>query len=101
MAKLKNIVHSDDACTMIFKGDKKTPEPSLGVIKLPGGCVEVSRCSDDSYYAHIVVDKSEDIIESRVDYNYEYSQTHGIPDIPDMDKIEKLAIKIKCSTIEN
>jgi len=95
MAKLKNIVHSKDACTLIFKGDKSNAEPTMGAIKFPGGYVEVSRCSDGSYYAHIVADNSENIIASRIDYNYEASHEHGIPDIPDMDKIEKLSIKIK------
>jgi len=69
MAKLKNIVHSKDACTLIFKGNEKIPEPSLGVIKFPGGFVEVSRCSDGSYYAHISSDCSDNIIDSRIDYN--------------------------------
>lgn len=95
MAKLKNIVHSIDACTLIFKGDKKNPEPTYGIIKFPGGCVEVARCSDGSYYAHIEADKSENIIDSRIDYNHEGYSKHGIPDIPDQNKIKKLAVKIK------
>lgn len=95
MARLKNIVHSQDACTMIFKGDKSNAEPSMGAIKFPGGYVEVSRCSDGSYYAHIVADNSDEIIDSRVDYNYEAGLKNGIPEIPDMDKIKKLSIKIK------
>jgi len=95
VARLKNIVHSQDACTLIFKGDKSNAEPSMGAIKFPGGYVEVSRCSDGSYYAHIVADNSKEIIDSRIDYNHEASLEHGIPNIPDMDKVKKLSIKIK------
>lgn len=95
MARLKNIVHSEDACTLIFKGDKSKPEPSCGIIKFPNGFVEVSRCSDGSYYAHIVADDSSKIIDSRVDYNYDGYLEHGIPEIPAQNQIKKLSIKIK------
>lgn len=95
MAKLKNIVHSDDACMMIFRGDISNPEPSCGVIKFPGGFVEVSRCSDGSYYAHVSTDDSDNIIDSRIDYNYEGWIDNGIPNIPDHNRVKKLAMKIK------
>lgn len=94
MGRLKNIVHSEDACTLIFKGDKGTPEPSLGVIRFPGGYVEVSRCSDGSYYAHICADESVHVLDSRIDYDYEKAD-NGIPEIPDHDHVKKLAMKIK------
>ena len=48
MAKA-TVVHSDDAATIIFKGDRRRPEPSTGIIKFPGGHVEVTRCSDNTY----------------------------------------------------
>jgi len=97
MARLssKNIIHSADSLMIVIKGDKRNPEPSTIVIKFPGGHVEVSRCSDDSYYAHITADKSENIIDSRIEYNYEGYLEHGVPDIPDHNKIKKLAVKIK------
>ncbi len=94
MAKLKNIVHSEDCCTLIFKGDKNTPEPTCGVIKFPGGLVEVSRCSDGSYYAHLCAEEESTIIDSRIDYNYEGSQIHNIPEIPDANNVRKLAMRI-------
>ncbi len=101
MARLKNIIHSGDACTMVFKGDKsKALEPSTGIIKFPGGYVEVARCSDGSYYAHIAVVDAENIIDSRIDYDYPKSREHGIPDIPDMEFIKKIACKIKPKHLE-
>ena len=70
------------------------PEPSTGVIKFPGGFVEVSRCSDGQYYAHICADDESIITESRIDYDYDGYLKNGIPSIPDNDKIKKLAIKV-------
>lgn len=100
MARAK-IVHSQDACTIIFKGNKNSPEPTLGVIKFPGGHVEVSRCSDGSYWIHINVSNSKNIVSSRIDYDHEtYLKTKGnIPPIPEEQGIEKIAIKISNTTI--
>lgn len=52
MARFK-ITHSDDAATIIIRGDKRNPEPSTAIIKFPGGHVEVARCSDGTYWAHV------------------------------------------------
>ena len=95
MAKMKNIIHSEDACTMVFKGDLSNPEPSLGVIKFPGGYVEVSRCSDGSYYAHISADKADTVLDSRIDYSPEYASKNGIPSIKDHNQVTHIAMKIK------
>lgn len=94
MAKLKNIVHSEDACTMIFKGNKSTAEPSMGAIKFPGGVVEVSRCSDGSYYCHISRDdEGTYIIDSRIDYMFD-QRGNGILDIPDAEHIRHIAFRL-------
>ena len=97
MARAK-VVHSDDACTIIFKGNKANPEPSTGIIKFPGGHVEVSRTSDGQYWAHIsrknIDAEAGSITDSRIDYPYELGE-HGIPSIPDQDQIEHIAIKIQ------
>lgn len=93
MAKIK-VVSSDDACTMIFKGDKRYPEPSMGCIKFPGGRTEVSRTSDGSYWVHVSVEAPENIKESRVDYNHIGWRVNGILDIPDQDKIMHIALRI-------
>ena len=96
MARLKNIVHSDDAITMIFEGDKRRPEPSTGVIKFPGGHVEVSRTSEGNYWAHISIDNSQSVVDSRIDYDFEgYKATGGnIPDVPHADHIQHLAFLV-------
>ena len=61
---------------IIFKGDHVVPEPSTGVIKFPGGHVEVSRTSDGKYWAHIAVDNPSNIAKSRIDYSIEtYAKT--------------------------
>lgn len=96
MAKAK-VVHSDDAVLVQFFGDKdKQLEPSTGVIKFPGGHVEVTRTSDGRYWAHIEVKNPANIHASRIDYNHEgYEATGGsIPDVPHADKIRHMAILI-------
>ena len=104
MARLRNIVHSDDSCMLVFKGNPKTPEPSTGVIKFPGGHIEVTRTSSGTYWAHIAINREDDgyeegVIEgfavaSRVAYKYEASQRHGIKDIPEVDQVTQIAIEI-------
>jgi len=90
MAKAK-VVHSTDACHIIFEGDKRHPEPVMGVIQFPGGHVEVSRCDDGSYWAHISMVAAKNNTESRIDY-----ETPGrtIPPIPYANDIKHLAIRI-------
>lgn len=93
MAKAK-VVHSKDACTIILKGNPANPEPTLASIKFAGGSVEVSRCSDGTYYAHIDLDDDSEIVASRIDYAYEQAREHGIPDIPDEDYIKHIAVRV-------
>lgn len=96
MAKAK-VVHSEDAVTVIFKGNPKSPEPSTGIIKFPGGHVEVTRCSDNQYWAHLYIDEESENTQTRVMYNYERQQKlqSGIGDIPYEKEIEQLAVKVK------
>lgn len=93
--------HSDDACAIHIRGDKRRPEPSTAVIRFPGGHVEVSRHSDGSYWVHVarntdVRDPDEDvlgeIVESRIDYRYEAGRPVG--PIADADDIEHMALRI-------
>ena len=95
MAKLRNIVHSEDACTIIFEGEKTTPEPATGIIKFPGGHVEVSRTSTGTYWAHIAVDHYDNIKDSRIDYDCEGWKEHGIPAIPGQERIQQFRL---CTT---
>ena len=96
MAKAK-VVHSEDACMIIFKGNPKKPEPRTGVIRYPGGHVEVTRTSDGSYWVHLAVDDAVNIINSRIDYNYEkWCETNGeILRVPKEGNIKKIAIRVK------
>lgn len=95
MARAK-VVHSEDACTIIFKGNKKAPEPTTGIIKFPGGMVEVSRTTDGKYWAHISVDKPSNLTSSRIDYDYggNTKAIVKIPDVPHAEHIQHLAILI-------
>ena len=64
MAKAK-VIHSDDSVLIDFKGNKRSPEPATGVIKFPGGHVEVSRCTDGTYWAHIEVVDPANVVDTR------------------------------------
>lgn len=89
------VVHSEDACTLIFKGDKRRPEPSTGIIRFPGGYVEVSRTSDGSYWVHAHRDGEAKIVGSRVNYNHEGSRIVGkVPDIPVQEHVLGLSLRI-------
>ena len=97
MAKAK-VIHSLDASANIFEGDiEKRLEPSTGIIQFPGGHVEVSRTNNGKYWAHIAVDDAANIVDSRIDYDYEkYNELKGkIPPIPGEGHIEHMAIMIK------
>jgi len=97
MAKAK-VVHSKDACTIIFTGEKTNPEPTTGIIKFPGGIIEVSRTTDGSYWAHLSITKPEKdfrsaIIDSRIDYNF--NSKLNIISIPNEANVEHIALRIK------
>jgi len=94
MARAK-VVHSDDAVMIEFKGDKRNPEPGTAVIKFPGGHVEVSRCSNGDYWAHVEVVSPENITDSRLDYTAAaWAELGSIPEVPRSNEIQKIAIKI-------
>jgi hypothetical protein len=94
MAKAK-VIHSKDAVQINFLGDIRNPEPSTGVIKFPGGHVEVSRCSDGSYWAHIEVVDPVNIINSRVDYSNAYQHNiKAVQDFPHGDHVKHVAINV-------
>jgi len=90
------VVHSTDGVAVIFKGDKKAKrEPSLGVIKFPGGHVEVNRASDGSYWAHIDATDPANVIDSRIDYAEPQGDRHvSVIDLPDGDRVKHVAIRI-------
>jgi hypothetical protein len=92
MAKAK-VTHSDDAVQITFNGDRRNPEPATGVIKFPGGHVEVSRASDGTYWAHIEVVDHANRVESRIDYAHE-ARENGIPPIPAEQFVKHIAIRV-------
>lgn len=104
MAKFE-IVHASDSVAIHVKGDIKNPEPSSAMIIFPGGNVEVSRCSDGSYWVHIKrnVEKCHatgnpagEIIDSRIDYTPEaWVKNPSIPPIPAHEDIQHIAVRIE------
>jgi hypothetical protein len=91
MARAK-VIHSQDAVMIKFKGLKKNPEPSTAVIKFPGGHVEVTRCTDGTYWASVEADESKLIIDGRIDTD---SVTKPVHDLQGIDEINRIAIRIK------
>lgn len=85
MARTK-VHHSQDACHIIIKGDKRNPEPTLHVIQFP--------------YAHVHINESANIVDSRIDYPFELARQRedqglkSIPEIDNFESIQKIAIKI-------
>jgi hypothetical protein len=69
MAFPPKITHSDDATRMTFRVDKTLRrEHGMGVIHFPGGFVEVTRCTDGSYFVHLGVDYPENCIDGLIEY---------------------------------
>lgn len=90
MAKAK-VTHSQDAVQITFKGDPRNPEPGTGVIQFPGGCVEVSRCSDGSFWAHISVVDGANIVTGRIDRD---GRVDAVEDLPDAHQINHIGIRV-------
>lgn len=96
MARAK-VTHSRDACQITFYGDKRRLEPSTAVVKFPGGFIQVSRCEDDTYWAHIAMSDSANVVESRIDLQGTEDpelRAIAIRDIPHGDKVNHIAIRI-------
>jgi len=91
------IKHSSDGVTVMLRGDVRRPEPSTGVIRFPGGHVEVSRTSGGDYWAHVNIDSGAEIVSSRIDYKYEkWRETAGeIPDIPAHADIQRMCLLVR------
>lgn len=87
----------------VFKiiGNPKNPEPAEHRIEFPGGTVNITRCSDGDYWAHILVNRQQaipdtngmdsalaEVIESRV------TCSTGVLDI-EATGISQIAVKIR------
>jgi len=91
MARAK-VVHSEQACEIVFYGHKSSPEPQTGVISFPGGHVEVSRHSDGSYWAHVAVDDPSFIVEGRIDRAY--SASESVESMASADLVKHIAVLV-------
>ncbi len=90
MARAK-IHHSSDACHLLVIGNKKSPEPTLHVIKFPGGEVEVSRCTNQQdYWVHIHLYEDTKILDSRLNDR----NTSGIKALKGYKNIKQIALKV-------
>jgi hypothetical protein len=86
-----------------LKGDKtKKPESAQHIIEFPGGAIELSRTSDDEYWAQIIVNRGwsdsdqegihaacGEVVDSRVD------SAAGILDVPNADTMTQIAVRIR------
>ena len=92
MTKRFKVVNSEDALTVLIEGDRRNPEPSTVVVKFPGGHIEVARCSDDTYWAHIQAVDCSNIVAGRIDYRHGASRS--VTDLPEAALVQKLAIRV-------
>jgi hypothetical protein len=104
MARHK-VVHSEDGCTIVIRGDRGDPEPAYAIIKFPGGHVEVTRASNGGgYWAHLSInpprraipgdDPAGMVTESRVDF-HERSARRDIPELTAAAELEHVALRIE------
>ena len=94
MARAK-VTHSDDAVQITFNGDKRNPEPSTAVIKFPGGHVEVSRCSDGTYWVHTAMVDAANVADSRIQFQDAIEhQIRCVQEIPNGNLINHIAVRI-------
>jgi hypothetical protein len=93
MARAK-VTHSGDSVQVTFNGDVRSPEPSTGIIKFPGGWVEVTRCSDGTYWAHLEVAPGATVHESRID---RHAPGGGVVDVVDCERVTQIALRLSGS----
>lgn len=89
-----------------LKGDKKRkPEPAQHIIEFPGGAVEVARCEDGSYWAHIIINTgwsdpeqtglhkaAGEVADSRIDWSER--RLDEIPGLPQAASLSQIAVRI-------
>lgn len=52
----------DNVLGVTLEGDPKRPEPISFCVKYPGGEVDIERCTDGSYWVHLIVNQKENVI---------------------------------------
>lgn len=85
------VTHSTDAVQITFDGDRRRPEPSTGVIKFPGGHIEVSRCTDGTYWAHVAMVSGANVVEGRIDRD---GRAQAVESMAEANQINHIAIRI-------
>ena len=84
-------------------GDKtKKTESAQHIIEFPGGAIELSRTSDNEYWAHIIVNREwggndgdgtmsalGEVVSSRVD------SAAGVHDVPNAETMTQIAVRIR------
>lgn len=103
----QNDLFDDAPPRRVLRGDKKKKsEPAQHIIQFPGGAVEVSRLDDGSYWAHIIVNRSQaletlapgmgsafgKVVGSRVDWHER--RLEAIPGLPDEANLTQIAVRI-------
>lgn len=105
-----------DTCKTYLAGNRKTPkriqlfgdktraiESATHIIEFPGGAIELSRCENGEYWAHVIVNHdfaSNDIdgrqnaigevIDARID-----DTENGVLSVPNFQRIGQIAVRIK------
>ncbi len=97
-----------ETCKVItLKGDKRKPESATHIIEFPGGSIELSRTSNNEYWAHISVNRGQ-IIDDADGYHGDagrivtgrIDRTEGhVEDLPGCETIHHLAVRIAVGAI--
>ena len=104
----KSFLYDDAPGKIRLLGDKTIrPEPATHIIEFPGGAIELSRTSENDYWAHIIVDHDfalpddceglrgayGEIVGSRIDY--EFPAEPNVVPVPDAEQVRQIAILIR------
>jgi len=101
--KVKQFSHAPKK-TRLTGNKRNGAESAQHIIEFPGGAIEVSRTSNNEYWAHIIVNTGQviddceglcsahgEIVGSRIDYQ------DKIVEIENQDRVQQIAIRIKVS----
>lgn len=89
-------------------GDKtKKPEAAQHIIEFPGGAIELSRVANDTYWAHIIINRGYTVDGTRglksalgqvVDSRLDRADRLGITAMDDAPELRQIAVLIKSSS---
>ena len=88
----------------ILHGDKSNPESAEHIIEFPGGAIEIARCTDGTYWAHIIINRGE-AIEDCKGFNASQGKIigsrivrkgdNGVTSIDNAESIQQIAVLIQ------